>query len=129
MNDDAFPPEDRVDLTPLRDDAAIRASRVAAGLARRVAAARQTGLQRRAVWDGVRRRLGRLAIPAVLAAAAALAGVIVTTQTPPPPLTPPPPHPDPFAGIVLGSGPAARWIALDLRPDVAELVTIVGGAR
>ena len=129
MNDDAFPPDDRIDLTPLRDDAAMRASNVAAGLARRVAAARQTALRRRAVWDGVRRRLGRLAIPAVLAAAAALAGVIVTTRTPPPALTPPPPHPDPFVGIVMGSGPAARWIALDRPPDVAELVTLVGGTR
>jgi hypothetical protein len=120
-----------VDLTPLRDDAAMRASRVAAGLAPRVAAARRAALQRRAVWDGARRRLGRLAIPALLAAAAALAGVIVTTGTrashaPPSPAAE---RPDPFAGIVLGSGPAARWIALGRRPDVAELVTIVGGAR
>jgi hypothetical protein len=129
VTDDTFPPEDRVDLTPLRDDTAMRASRVAAGLAPRVAAARQTALRRRAVWDAMRRRLGRLAIPAVLAAAAALAGVILTTRTPPPPSALPPARPDPFAGIILGSGPAARWIALDRRPDVAELVTIVGGAR
>jgi hypothetical protein len=127
VTDDAFPPEDRVDLTPLRDDAATRASRIAARLAPRVAAARRTAQQRRAVWDGMRRRLARLAIPTLLAAAAALAGVIVTTRTPPP--APPPAHPDPFAGIVMGSGPAARWIAFDRRPDVAELVTIAGGAR
>lgn len=119
--------DDRVDLTGLRDDAAARAARIAARLAPRVAAARRAALQRRAAWDGAQRRLGRLAIPALLAAAAALAGVIVTTRTPPPtplPATPP----DPFAEVVLGAGPTARWIALGRRPDAAELVTTEGGA-
>lgn len=116
--------DDRVDLIPLRDDAAARAARIAARLAPRLAAARRTALQRRAVWDGARRRLGRLALPAVLAAAAALVGVILTSTTPPPATA----RPDPFAEIVLGSGPTVRWIALGRRPDLAELVTIVGGA-
>lgn len=124
MTDDRLAPEEPVDLTLLRDDAATRALRIAARLAPRVAAARATALRQRTVWDGARRRLGRLALPAVLAAAAALAGLILTTRTPPPALT----RPDPFAQIVLGTGPAVRWIALGHRPDVAELITIVGGA-
>jgi hypothetical protein len=118
--------DDRVDLTALRYDAATRAARIATRLASRVAAARGA-LRRRAAWDGARRLLGRLALPAVLAAAVALAGVIMTTRTRPP-LSPATARPDPFAGIVLGSGPAARWVTLGHRPDVAELVTIVGGA-
>lgn len=119
--------DDRVDLTALGDDAATRAARIATRLAFRVAAARGAALRRRAARDGARRLLGRLALPAVLAAAVALAGVIVTTRTRPP-LSPATVQPDPFAGIVLGSGPAARWVILGHRPDVAELVTIVGGA-
>jgi hypothetical protein len=113
-------PEDRVDLTPLGSGADLRASRITARVAERVAAARRAEAGRSEMWDGVRRRLARLAIPGTLAAAASLAAVLTTDGSPDP-------RAEPFALVVLGAGPATRWIALDRPPEISELVAVLRG--
>ncbi len=69
-------------------------------------------------WGGVRTRLARIALPVSLAAAASLAAVALGAR-----------HkardPERFAVVVLGTGPAARWVALDRRPELPELMALV----
>jgi hypothetical protein len=104
--------DDRVDLEALRDDTAVRAARITARVMERVA-------QRRSLWDGVRQRLASLAVPVGLAAAASLAAILGSDRPAPTP-------PDPFAVAVMGRGPVTRWVALNERPDLAELIAVVG---
>ena len=94
------------DLTPLHQDAVVRAARLTGRVMRRVSEAR--------LRDGVRRRLARLLVPSALAAAAALAWVMASGRTPRP-------EPAEVAGVT-------RWVVLGQRPDIGELVAIAGRA-
>jgi hypothetical protein len=105
------PSEDPIDLTPLARDAALRASRVAARVAARVRAERDG-------WGGVRTRLARVALPVSLAAAASLAAIALSARRKAR-------DPERFAVVVLGAGPAARWVATDRRPEISELMALV----
>jgi hypothetical protein len=109
-----------VDLTRISEDAELRASRVVAGVIDRVAAERRTEAE---LWESVRRRLARFAIPTALAAAASLAVVLLsdTTSTSP--------NLDPFAPAVLAGNPAVGWIAMDRRPDISEVLAMLRGGR
>ena len=110
--------EERTDLTALREDAKRRATRITAGVMERVADARSHEASAYDLRAEVRRRLARLALPAALAAAASLAAVFLTSRAPAP-------RGDPFAFVVMGEGPATRWIVLDRRPAMRELVMMV----
>jgi hypothetical protein len=113
--------DDPVDLTSLHDDVTRRAARVTARVVARMAAARRAQTRRSELVSGVRRRLARLAIPLMLAAAASLAAVLATGNTRP--------RPEPFAVAVLGRGPVTRWVALDRRPGIPEVVVMAGSLR
>jgi hypothetical protein len=107
------PQDAPVDLTPLRDEMARRASRVVARVVDRVAAARASAARRFELVDDVRRRLARLALPAALAAAALFAAALATQDRPVPP--------EPLASIVMSAGPARRWVAQGDKPDAGAI--------
>lgn len=109
MSDEPF------DLSPLAADAAARAARVTAQVGQRIAAERD-------LWSGVRNRLARWAVPAALAAAAGLAGLLLTGK-------PAAAMPDRFVVAVMGRGPVIRWVGQNQRPELPELVAMLGGAR
>lgn len=99
----------------------MRAARVAAAVARAVAAARDDEARRRVLADDIRRRLAKVSLPIALAAAASVAAVVLVGRTATP-------GPETFATVVLGRGPATRWIVLDRRPDIPELMAVVGSS-
>ncbi len=106
--------EGRADLSALEEDTALGATRVMARVNRRISAERD-------LWGGVRLRLARFAIPAVIAAAASLAAIVLGRVKAP--------APDHFAQVVMGEGPAARWVSENRRPDIAELVALAAPVR
>jgi hypothetical protein len=109
-----------VDLTPIREDAATRASRVGARVTDRVAAARRAEAE---LWESVRGQLARFAIPAALAAAARLPADLLSDATSRARQL------EPLAPAVLAGSPAVGWIAMDRRPDISEVLAMLRGGR
>lgn len=107
--------EDPLDLSPLAADAEERSARIRARVDQRIGAERD-------LWVAVRSRLARMALPAALAAAAGLAGVVLTQRRTEP-------SPDRFAVVVMGGGPATRWVVENQAPELSELVALMERAR
>lgn len=107
-----------IDLQLLVRDLDQRAERVATHVATRVSLSHA-----RDVRSLIGARLERAAIPALLAAAAAVAAVAWPTAERTPP--------DPFAALVIHTGPARGWVVSGRAPDLSEVAAMIadGGAR
>ena len=135
--------EEPVDLSALAPELDRRASRTVDQLAARIASAGVSGATRLqpagsgasgsytaephapepSLAEAVRRRLARAALPALVAAAAACAAVLLSGKGRAG-------GDDAFVGLLLGGeGPLVGWVAENRRPDPAELLPMLEGAR